>query len=246
MKIQLHMRSFRKTATAYVVQTNDVKERLDRLYGIRNVHVVSNTASSYFRQAIVDTKTLLPEKLAGEFRLVTISSYYSHKNLEIIPLVLHELSKRGVGNVRFVLTLPPSDFEKHIGHHEGIVNVGPVKPADCPALYKECDALFLPTLLECFSASYPEAMIMEKPIVTTSMSFAQSICEDAALYFQPMNAADAAERIIELIGNAKIREQLVEQGRKRVHEFDSPRARAEKYLRLCAAVCEGTEENLDF
>lgn len=242
LKIHLHMRSFRKSADAFVVQTEDVKERLERMYGIRNVHVVSNTASSFYRQELTSSKSLLPERKVGEFRFVTISSYYGHKNLEIIPLVLQELAKRGIGNVQFVLTLPPSDFEKYIGHHEGIVNVGPVKPADCPALYQECDALFLPTLLECFSASYAEAMIMEKPIVTTSMSFAQSICRDAALYFRPMNAVDATEKIIELLENKSLQKVLVQNGKVRVEEFDSPAVRAQNYLDLCQQLVTHKQE----
>lgn len=242
LKKHLHMLSFRASADAFVVQTKDVQVRLARIYGIHNVHVVSNTASSFYRERQQVQRGLLPEKKANEFRFVTISSYYGHKNLEIIPLVLDILRAKEVFNVKFVLTLPQADFEKHIGKDDGIISVGPVKPADCPGLYEECDALFLPTLLECFSASYAEAMIMEKPIVTTSMSFAQSICQDAALYFTPKDPVSAAEQIIELMANAELREQLVELGKKRVNDFDTPRQRAEKYLRLCAAVCEVTEE----
>ena len=55
-----------------------------------------------------------------------------------------------------------------------IINVGPIKSAECPSLYSECDIMFFSTLLECFSASYAEAMIMKKPIITTDMGFAHT------------------------------------------------------------------------
>lgn len=38
----------------------------------------------------------------------------------------------------------------------------------------------MPSLLECFTATYPEAMRMERPIVTTDLAFAQGLCGEAA------------------------------------------------------------------
>jgi glycosyltransferase involved in cell wall biosynthesis len=93
--------------------------------------------------------------------------------------------------------------------------------------------MFLPTLAECFSASYPEAMKMGKPIVTTDLGFARSICRDAALYFTPCDASSAAGQIARLIGNPTLQAQLRERGRLRVSEFDSPAQRAEKLLTIC-------------
>ena len=205
------------------------------------VYTVTNTASNYYQ----DWKAYparLPEKKAGTFRFVTISSYYGHKNLELIPKVLQELRKRGVVSVEFVLTLKHEDFEFYIGAQEGIYNVGPVKPEECPSLYQECDGMFLPTLAECFSASYAEAMIMEKPIVTTSMSFAKSICQDAALYFEPKNPQDAAERIVQLLEDKQLREALVQHGKVRVEEFDSPATRSQKYLDLCQQLVKQKQQ----
>ncbi len=43
----------------------------------------------------------------------------------------------------------------------------------------------MPTLLECFSASYLEAMYMKKIIFTSDLPFAHTVCKDAAFYFAP-------------------------------------------------------------
>lgn len=244
IKEVLHIRSFLKTGNAYVVQTDDVKTRIERLYGFRNVFVVSNTASAFYRKRPVETTAFLPDKESNEFRFITISSYYGHKNFELIPEVLNSLEAKGITNIKFVLTLPDEQFQRFIGQHPNILNMGPIKPADCPGLYQECDALFLPTLLECFSASYAEAMIMEKPIVTTSMGFAKSICQDAALYFEPKNAESAASAIMELINDQELRKRLVQNGLARVQHFDTPSQRAEKYLRLCEALVGGKVKEL--
>jgi glycosyltransferase involved in cell wall biosynthesis len=232
LKKKAHFYYFKRDAIAYVTQTDDVKNRVKQKLKTDNVYTVTNTASNYY----YDRKTFsdkLPKRKSGVFRFITISSYYKHKNLEIIPKVLEELQGLGVSNVEFVLTIKDVDFRNYIGEHQNIINVGPVNPQECPSLYTESDALFLPTLAECFSASYPEAMIMNKPIITTNLGFAKSICGQAALYFEPKDAKSATDEIIKLINNETLQKRLIELGKQQLNNFDSPKQRAEKYLNIC-------------
>jgi len=136
------------------------------------------------------------------------------------------------------VTLPETAFDKHFPNkcRDCVINTGPVKPDEGPSLYKECDALFLPTLLECFSASYPEAMAMDKPILTTDMAFSRSICGEAALYFKPADPEDAVKKIHTLINDKQLRNSLVLVGRKQLQTFDTPAERAEKYLSICESL----------
>jgi len=231
IKKRFHFYFFKRDASYFVVQTDDVNQRIRKALNTDRVQTVSNTASSYYREK-KSYPAKLPRKEDGVFRFVTISSYYPHKNLELIPQVLKELNRRGL-QVEFVLTLKPADFEKHIGTQPGIHNVGPVKPEECPSLYRECDGMFLPTLAECFSASYPEAMIMEKPIVTTDLGFARSICGEAALYFKPKKAESAADQIEQLIHNKTLRQALIRNGQMRLNSFHNPQERAAAYLARC-------------
>lgn len=235
LKKQVHFYYFKRDADYFVVQTEDVNQRVRKALDTDKVLTVTNTASSYYTDwSAYPAK--LPPKEERVFRFITISSYYRHKNLELIPEVLNELKNRGVEHVEFVLTLKEKDFQEHIGAHEGISNVGPVKPEQCPSLYQECDALLLPTLAECFSASYPEAMIMEKPIVTTDLGFARSICGDAALFFEAKNAKNAAKQIKKLVEHPEIGQDLIAKGIKQLEKFDKPKSRAKKYLMLCNEI----------
>jgi glycosyltransferase involved in cell wall biosynthesis len=111
--------------------------------------------------------------------------------------------------------------------------MGSIPHKSCPSLYAQSDALFAPTLLETFSAAYPEAMKMEKPILTSNYSFAKDVCQDAALYFDPLDPVDIAEKIKKLIEDTALQHELVEKGKKRVKEFETARSRAEKYVTLC-------------
>jgi glycosyltransferase involved in cell wall biosynthesis len=232
-KKQLHFYYFKRDAVAYVVQTDDVNARVRIALGTKKVFTVTNNHSAYYLDESLTFPSKLPPRFDGEFRFLTLTSYYGHKNLEIIPKISKLLKDNGIHNVRFVLTIKPEEAKNH-GLTEGsIINVGPIKPFECPQLYRDCDAMFLPTLAECFSASYPEAMIMEKPIITTDLGFARGTCGNAALYFEPKNHHAAFEKILELINNDILYKQLVASGKKELNKFDAPRDRAAKYLEIC-------------
>jgi glycosyltransferase involved in cell wall biosynthesis len=230
---------FRRDADVYVVQTDDINERLRRFLKTDQVYTVSNTCSGYYFQPPPVADKLPPK--GDAFRFLSLSAWYPHKRLDVIPAVIAALPGEVRQRVRFVLTLPEEDFARHFSGEakEHIINVGPVRIEEGPALYRECDALFLPTLLECFSASYAEAMAMERPIVTSDLEFARCICRDAALYFDPMNPADIAEKICLLVRSPELRHELVEKGKARLPGFGSARSRAEQYLKICEEMAGG-------
>ena len=80
---------------------------------------------------------------------------------------------------------------------------------------------------------------MEKPIVTTDLGFAHSICGDAALYFRACDASSAADQIECLIQDQALQRALIEKGRKRLLAFDTPVQRAEKILAICQDLAAG-------
>ncbi len=236
---------FIKETDGLVVQTDDVNERAKKLFGIKNVFTVSNTCSSHYYNSkkFLDK---LPPRFDNEIRLICISSFYYHKNLGIINKIVSLLDKHNLSNVRFVLTLPDDIYRREFDENamKRIYNVGPVKVEECPSLYQECDILFLPTLLECFSASYPEAMLMGKPILTSDMSFARTVCNDAAIYFDPMNPEDITNKIENLLNSKNLQEELIAKGKERVKAFNSAHDRAAAYLRICEDFAKMRRANL--
>lgn len=231
---------FKRDSEYYVVQTDDVNKRLRTLIKKENVFTVSNTCNRYYYDPKIYPGKL-PPRNKDEFRLLLFSAYYHHKNFEIIPGIIDELSAGFKERIKFVVTLEKNIFEKVFPpeYHKYIFNIGPVKIEEGPSLYNECDAMFLPTLLECFSASYPEAMIMGKPIITTDLGFARSICGDAALYYSAIDASDAAKKIVELISNPKLQSELIAKGKERIKIFLKPGERAKEYLRICESILDG-------
>ena len=223
-----------RDADAYVVQTDDVKERLKKWINKQDVYTVTNTYGDQYNTMGADTPSVLPVKQSGEFRLLMLSSYYAHKNFEIINDIISQYNEYERENIKFVLTLPQDTFESIFSSEmrKYIYNVGPVKPSECPQLYKDCDAVFLPTLLECFSATYAEAMKMGLPIITTDLGFAHTVCGKAALYFKPLDAADAKNKIILLYADGGLRKALTDAGEDEMKKFNSSRERAARFLEL--------------
>lgn len=235
--VKYKMNFYKKNADFYVVETSIVKDRIVKLWEIpsKSVFVVQNTHSSLYDSLSV-VSFRLPDIRPGAFKLVTISADYVHKNIDIIQQVVPHLKKLGI-NCVFVLTIPEDIFrKKYSGLDDWVVNLGPVPVRDCPSIYRQCDALFHPTLLESFTASYPEAMKMDLPILTSDLDFAHAICLDAAEYFDPLNPEDIARKIEGIINNVELRGTLVRNGTKRLVDFPSAKQRAKMYIDICKSV----------
>lgn len=244
-----HIYHLKRDGAYFVCETEDVSMRLKDLLRIepRNVFTVTNTYNHYFHLFKPSSKQLLPDRTLEEYRMLLLSTAYPHKNLGILNEIIAFFEEQNIGrNISFVVTISPQDYNKvfkeNVRHK--IFNVGPVKPEDCPQLYFETDSIFAPTLLECFSANYPEAMVMRKPIVTTDLSFARTICGDAALYFSPLDAKDAALKIVAVAEKNEIREELIKNGLQRLTLFDSASQRASKYLEICRQISGNTKNNI--
>ncbi len=221
---------FLRDGDAFVVQTDDVRDRLRAMWPGRTVVTVSNTVAAVFERYAAQA----PVRRGG-LRILMLSASYRHKQLGIINQVVRALHTRGMDGVEVWLTLPDDEYEATVDPdlRGSIKNRGPQKPQDCPALYEACDVVFLPSLLECFSANYVEAMAVGRPIVTTDLGFAHAVCRDAALYFDPMSADAAAAQLQRVAEDARLWERLVALGRERLRAFNSASERAAQYLGLC-------------
>jgi len=170
--------------------------------------------------------------------LLTVTANYPHKNVGIILPVIDYLAKTHPDAAyRFVLTLPPDCLgELTEEQRRHIVFLGPVAIEQVPHLYEQSDVMFLPTLLECFSASYAEAMKMGRPILTTDLGFARSLCGDAALYYSPVDAEDLGEKIVRIAGNAALRQDLIEKGKEQLQKYDTFAERARKLIEILEKI----------
>lgn len=237
----------KRDASHYIIETEDGKNKLANALSIKKekIFVVGNSYSAVFNDPQYLSKNSpdyiqLPPKKGTEFRLLLISHNHPNKNLKIINQVIPLLEKH---NVKFVLTIDEVSFDLLFPNKpKQVLNLGPVTQKSCPSLYEQCDAMFLPTLLETFSASYPEAMKMKVPILTSNYSFAKDVCHKAALYFDPLNPRDIVDKIKTLISSKTLQKSLITKGIEQLKNFETAKSRAEKYIAISKNLIERKKE----
>ena len=229
-----HMFDFKNNNEGLITESADVTKILQEKV-TQKVHTVTNYYNQIFENEALWDKKIIINESEETIKLLTISANYPHKNLAIIKKVILVLKENFPEfPFKFYLTIDRSEFgitESNV-LNENIEFLGKVAIKQCPNLYSQCDFLFLPTLLECFSASYCEAMFMKKPILTSDLSFATGICGNAAYYFDPIDAEDIANKIVDLASNLSLQKQLIKNGLEQLKTFDTAKVRAQKYLQI--------------
>lgn len=230
----VHMYDFKYFNSMLITENADVSNRLRKKVS-QEVVTVSNTFNQVFKDEKQWDRTLMLHTENIDIKLLTIAANYPHKNLAIIKSVIPILRNLYPSfRFKFYLSVTMDDFgmDSKDSCNENVEFLGNVKINQCPWLYSQCDFLFLPTLLECFSASYCEAMYMKLPILTSDLSFARGICGDAAIYFNPINANDIAHAIYDLAKNKIKQNLLIEAGEAQLLSLETSQTRAKKYLDL--------------
>lgn len=233
-RILLHY--YRSSSRYYYSENELITKRIKPLLRCRKAYTVTN----YYNQ-VFDKPELQKEHKLPEFEgitLLSISSPYPHKNLEISLDIARLLSERYPEiKLRFVFTIEESQFPTIPENlKKYFLFIGRVDISECPSLYRQCTFAFQPTLLECFTATYPEAMRSGKPIVTPDLEFARGLCGDAAVYYDALSAEDACKKIVELSHDPAFQSRLIEEGRMTLKNFDSYYERTDKIISLCKEV----------
>lgn len=235
IKKKIHLYYLRRDADIFIVETQDAAKRLQNLL-YKPCYVVSNTCSSYFKNYLDYSsssyyRNFLPRP-NDEIRLLSVCTPYKHKNLSIIPKVLDELEKITRKKIVFVLTISHDDYFKMFPseYRNRIITVGRVLPDELPQLYNECDFVIVTSLLECFTANFPEAMVMKRPILAANLGYAHTICNNAAIYFNPLDAVDIANQIVKLINDKDLQNKLIEFGLDQMKNFNTASQRVKLYI----------------
>jgi glycosyltransferase involved in cell wall biosynthesis len=114
-------------------------------------------------------------------------------------------------------------FERVRGAGERIHLTGFVPSHMLLSLVGHADALIMPSLYEGFGLPPVEAMAAGVPVAVARTASLPEICGDAALYFDPLNVGDIAEKLTEIISDSQTRAELRARGlsRSRLLSWDA-------------------------
>lgn len=206
------------------------------------ITVIPNSVGPQF--AAVERRARFPVERA---RVLCLAAYYKNKHLELVPAVAAALQRAHPAlDFEICLTLP-EDLPQlqpilraaaELGVADRVINLGRVNVTELPDLYADSHVSFLPTLLETFTAVYPESMATGVPLVTTDLAFAHDICGDAAVYFEPKNAVSAAKSLGALLTDRGAWERQAEKGLARFAGMPDAAGKFELQMQLVASVAD--------
>lgn len=100
-----------------------------------------------------------------------------------------------------------------------IIQTGYVVDAHVPLFYAKADVLCFPSLYEGFGFPVLEAMASGTPVVSSNTTCLPEIVGDAGLLVDPHDSAMVAGALYKTISDKKLRDQLVNNGKKRASAF---------------------------
>ena len=179
-----------------VVQSDVMKDELGATYPeiVDRMVVVPQPPPPWFQAPA----THLPRENLQGLRLFYPAAGYPHKNHRLlVEMDQRQPQKLPLQEMR--LTLEPEELHREFASRPSwIQNLGRLSPQGCRLAYEEVDALFFPSVAESYGLPLVEAMVLGLPVVCSDLPFAQWMCGDQALYFDPNDADSAWHAIQEL------------------------------------------------
>jgi glycosyltransferase involved in cell wall biosynthesis len=166
-------------------------------------------------------------------RLLYVSLYAEHKNLSTLLKAIPLLN--GGGSERFeITTLANPSWEgahwtrtaqldlnlirrRDIRDHLNLA--GPLSHDETLSLYYRADILVFPSLIESFGFPMVEAMAHGLPIVAADTLINREICQDAALYFAPLDEVDLARQVVRVCRDRDLKSSLATAGLARARRY---------------------------
>lgn len=106
-----------------------------------------------------------------------------------------------------------------LGLENEVKLAGHVEENDLIGLYNGAIIYAYPSFYEGFGLPALEAFACGTAVCASNKSCIPDICGDAAVYFDPKNPDEMAEKFAELLRNDGLREHLIEKGRRRLKDF---------------------------
>ena len=117
------------------------------------------------------------------------------------------------------------------GYGERVQVLGHISPGELATLYQAASVLLFPSLEEGFGLPVLEAMANGLPVVASHASSLPEVGGDAALYAEPHDPQDIADKVRLAVEDSELRGKMIRQGLDRAREFSWKRV-AEETLKV--------------
>jgi glycosyltransferase involved in cell wall biosynthesis len=173
----------------------------------------------------------LPEKF-----ILYLGTLQPRKNLPTLVRAFSEIENK-IGDMKLVLAGGKShNYDRQIDRavrqcdlEDKVICPGFIEEEDKAAVMKLATIFCFPSFYEGFGIPILEAFAVGTPVVASGILPHKEISGDAALFFDPNDSHELAEKIIAVINDNNLRESLIQKGLEQVKNF-SWKKTAEKML----------------
>jgi glycosyltransferase involved in cell wall biosynthesis len=176
----------------------------------------------------------------GIVRLLYVSLYADYKNLRTLLQALPIMNDGPEGEAfHLTTTADPNPRRQPGAQHEPegtsgrredrellqwpeirnrVRFTGPLSPEDALDLYEHCDIFVFPSFCESFGHPLAEAMARGLPIVAAGTPVNREMCQEAAVYFDPLDPNDLARQVRQVASDEGLRANMRAAGLLRAQE----------------------------
>jgi glycosyltransferase involved in cell wall biosynthesis len=154
---------------------------------------------------------------------------WPHKNHDTLLQAMSLLKVRGNSSCTLVLTGAPREAHgdllqslAHLDLSDRVLILGYVPREDLPGLYAGAAMLAFPSLFEGFGMPLVEAMACGCPVVCSDRTSVPEVVGEAALQFEPTDPESIAGRMLEVLEDGELAEELRIKGKRRAEQFSWP------------------------
>lgn len=221
---------FLKKAKSIVTVSEFSKEDIIKQYKVDSIkiEVVPNGVKEIFRPLSFDERTVVKEKYTeGKDFFLYAGAIQPRKNLVNLLKAYSIFKKRLQSNMKLVLAgrlaWKNEEFRKLIKtykYRDEVIITNYLPEEEMALLMGSAYALVYPSLFEGFGVPVIEAMKCNVPVLTSEKTSMQEVAGNAALYFDPENHSDMAEKMMLIYKNENKKNELVKKGATQVLKYD--------------------------
>ncbi len=145
--------------------------------------------------------------------VVYTGNLYPHKN---VPILIEAVEKL---KLNLAIVCARDVFANRLPKSKYVHFLGKLTDQELVGLYKQATAFVFPSLIEGFGLTGLEAMAAGLPVIAARASCLPEIYADAALYFDPSNSADLAQKIKAVVNDKELRQNLITKGKQQVSKY---------------------------
>lgn len=185
---------------------------------------VGKTTTVYLSADKLTTNTPKPYELPSKQYILYVGQQSSHKNLRRL-IEAHQILVKShpdlwlvlVGKINAVAELNKEWVEKN--KYKNVLFTGFVEDEQLAWLYENALCYGFSSLMEGFGLPGLEAMQHGTPLVSSNATCSPEIFGDAAVYFDPRDVDDMAEKLGSVIDDENMRAELTQKGYEQIKKY---------------------------